>query len=133
MIHIRGARYHPQTQDKIERYHRSLKNVVNLQHYFLPSELEQEIEHFVDHYNNHRYHESLDNLMPADVYSGRRRERLNVRNIIKRETTKLRRAYNQGKGGVKKTLAVREKCTLTFNYKCPEGSDDIQTCIRNDQ
>jgi putative transposase len=104
MIHIRGARYHPQTQGKIERYHRSLKNVVNLQHYFLPGELKQEIEHFVDHYNNHRYHESLDNLTPADVYSGRRRERLNVRDIIKRETMKLRRAYNLGKGGIKKHL-----------------------------
>lgn len=92
MIHIRGARYHPQTQGKIERYHRSLKNVVSLQHYYLPGELEQELERFVDHYNNHRYHESLDNLTPADVYHGRRRERLNVRDIIKRKTMKLRRA-----------------------------------------
>jgi putative transposase len=106
MIHIRGARYHPQTQGKIERYHRSLKNVVNLQHYYLPGELEREIEHFVDHYNNHRYHESLDNLTPADIYCGKRRERLNVRNIIKRETLKLRRAHNLGKGGWKKQLQL---------------------------
>jgi transposase InsO family protein len=106
MIHIRGARYHPQTQGKIERYHRSLKNVVNLQHYYLPGELEREIEHFVDHYNNHRYHESLDNLTPADIYCGRRRERLNVRDIIKRETMKLRKAYNLGKGGLKKQLLL---------------------------
>lgn len=104
MIHIRSARYHPQTQGKIERYHRSLKNVVNLQHYYLPGELEQEIGNFVDHYNNHRYHESLDNLTPADIYFGRRRERLYVRYIIKRETMKLRRAYNLGKGGIKKNL-----------------------------
>ena len=94
MIHIRGARYHPQTQGKIERYHRSLKNVVNLQHYYLPGELEQEIGNFVDHYNNNRYHESLDNLTPADVFIGRKRERLNLRDKIKRETLKLRRAYN---------------------------------------
>ena len=108
MIHIRGARYHPQTQGKIERYHHSLKNVVNLQHYYLPGELEQEIGSFVDHYNNHRYHESLDNLTPADIYFGRRRERLNVRDIIKRETLKLRRAYNLRKGGLKKQLLFRK-------------------------
>ena len=92
MTHTRGARYHPQTQGKIERYHRSLKNVVNLLHYYLPGELEREIEGFVEYYNNHRYHESLDNLTPDDVYHGRRRERLNVRDIIKRKTMKPRRA-----------------------------------------
>ena len=50
MVHTRGARYHPQTQGKIERYHRSIKNVVNLQHYYLPGELEREIERYVEYY-----------------------------------------------------------------------------------
>ena len=106
MAHSRGARYHPQTQGKIERYHRSIKNVVNLLHYYLPGDLEREIEHFVEHYNNHRYHESLNNLTPADVYFGRKREKLNMREMIKRETMKLRRAYNLGKGGLKKQLEL---------------------------
>ena len=104
--HTRSARYHPQTQGKIERYHRSIKNVVNLQHFYLPGELEQEIERFVEYYNNHRYHESLDNLTPADVYFGRKRELLSAREMIKRETMKLRRAYNLGKGGLKKQLQL---------------------------
>ena len=106
MAHTRGARYHPQTQGKIERYHRSLKNVVNLLQYYLPGELEREIESFVKYYNNQRYHESLDNLTPADVYSGRKKECLSVRNIIKKNTMKLRRAYNLGKGGMKKKLQL---------------------------
>jgi putative transposase len=29
------------------------------------------IDTFVDHYNHRRYHESLDNLAPTDVYFGR--------------------------------------------------------------
>ena len=99
MTHTRGARYHPQTQGKIERYHRSLKNVINLEHYYLPGALQKEISRFVEYYNDHRYHESLNNLTPADVYNGLKRERLSRRWKIKRETMEIRRDYNLGKGG----------------------------------
>ena len=58
------------TQGKIERYHRSMKNRILLENYYLPGQLEQSIGEFVEHYNNRRYHESLDNLTPADVYFG---------------------------------------------------------------
>ena len=34
--HIHGKPLHPQTQGKIERYHRSMKNVIKLNHYFCP-------------------------------------------------------------------------------------------------
>ena len=125
MTHTRGARYHPQTQGKIERYHRSIKNVFNLQNYYLPGELEQDIERFVEHYNIHRYHESLDNLTPADVYFGRKRERLSVREMIKRETMKLRRTYNLRNGGKKKHLLLM-KSTPNFSSKCPKCSGYVQ-------
>ncbi len=63
--------YHPQTQGKIERWHQTLKNRILLENYYLPGDLEAQIEAFVGHYNHHRYHESLGNLTPADVYFGR--------------------------------------------------------------
>jgi putative transposase len=71
MTHVRGAPYHPMTQGKIERWHQTLKNRILLENYFLPGDLEAQIEAFVAHYNHQRYHESLDNLTPADVYFGR--------------------------------------------------------------
>lgn len=89
--HIRGAPYHPMTQGKIERYHRSMKNLVTLRRYDYPWELEGEIAHFVEHYNNHRYHEALGNVTPADVYFGRHREILSARDKIKRETLKRKK------------------------------------------
>jgi len=94
MAHTRGAPYHPMTQGKIERYHRSMKNIVKLQNYYFPWELEQEISRFVEYYNNHRYHESLNNVTPADVYFGRNREILTKRDQIKRKTLALRRKQN---------------------------------------
>ncbi|HUV01029.1 MAG TPA: integrase core domain-containing protein [Bacteroidales bacterium] len=106
MDHTRGARYHPQTQGKIERYQRSMKNAINLLHYYLPGALEREIEQFVEYNNNHRYHESFDNLTPADVYHGRRRQCLTLRDMIKRETIKARKAFNLRKGGLKNQLQL---------------------------
>lgn len=38
--HTRGARYHPQMQGKIERWHQTLKNRILLENYFLPGDLE---------------------------------------------------------------------------------------------
>jgi len=92
--HIRGAPYHPMTQGKIERWHRSMKNVVKLQNYYSPSELVQSIGEFVEYYNNERYHESIDNLTPADVYSGKSKEVLTKREQIKQNTLASRRRLN---------------------------------------
>ena len=71
MRHTRGKPYHPMTQGKIERWHLSLKSRILLENYYLPGDLERAIADFVEHYNHRRYHESLDNLTPADVYFGR--------------------------------------------------------------
>lgn len=71
MDHVRGAPYHPQTQGKIERWHQTLKNRILLENYFLPGDLKGQIGKFISYYNHHRYHESINNLTPADVYFGR--------------------------------------------------------------
>ena len=94
MDHTRGAPYHPQTQGKIERYHRSMKNVIKLDNYYLPGDLEQEIAKWVNHYNNERLHESLDNVTPADMYFGRKEKILTKRDIIKEKTLQMRKQKN---------------------------------------
>tara|TARA_Y200000002_G_scaffold379126_1_gene387791 strand:- start:116 stop:1096 length:981 start_codon:yes stop_codon:yes gene_type:complete len=95
MDHIRGAPHHPQTQGKIERWHQTLKNRVLLENYFLPGDLENQIEAFVDHYNNRRYHESLGNVTPADVYFGRDTAIIERREKIKKLTIQNRRWQHQ--------------------------------------
>ena len=91
----RGAPYHPQTQGKIERWHQTLKNRILLENYFFPADLKTQIEAFVDHYNHQRYHESLNNVTPSDVYFGRAQAILNKRERIKRKTLEIRRLQHR--------------------------------------
>ena len=91
MSHVRRRPMHPQTQGKIERWHRSMKNVVKLKNYYLPGDLIIRLEEFVEYYNNERYHESLQNLTPSELYFGRGQEILEQRHLIKLRTMKKRR------------------------------------------
>ena len=91
MTHVRGAPYHPMTQGKIERWHQTMKNRILLEHYYLPGDLKASIDGFIDYYNHHRYHESLNNLAPADVSFGRGESILRRRRRIKEKTLKVRR------------------------------------------
>jgi len=71
-------------------WHQTLKNRILLENYFLPGDLERQIKSFVEHYNHHRYHESLNNVTPADVYFGRAQVILNNRERIKQKTIQHR-------------------------------------------
>ena len=95
MGHVRGAPNHPQTQGKIERWHQTLKNCALLEHYRLPGELEQSVGEFVTYGNHQRYHESLNNLTPADVYFGHGESILEERRKIKEQTIQSRRLQLQ--------------------------------------
>ena len=93
--HTRGKPYHPQTQGKIERWHRSLKNKILLENYYLPGELKARVHEFVNHYNTRRYHESLKNLTPEDVFLGRGNAILEKRNETKLKTMARRKHLHQ--------------------------------------
>jgi putative transposase len=95
MDHTRGAPYHPQTQGKIERWHQTLKNRILLENYYLPGDLEAQVGRFIEHYNHHRYHESLENLTPGDVYFGRSQTILQERHRIKQKTIERRRLLHR--------------------------------------
>jgi len=111
MDQVHGRPFHPQTQGKIERYHRTMKNVVKLDNYYCPEELIAALGKFVNIYNNERYHESLKNLTPADVYYGRGELILIEREKIKQESLKKRKeSYEK----MKKSMKI-EKNSLVLN------------------
>jgi putative transposase len=89
MPHTQGAP--SRTQGKIERWHQTLKNRILLENYYLPGDLEARIGDFVAYYNHLRYHESIANLTPADVYFGRGQTILLERERIRQQTIQRRR------------------------------------------
>ena len=104
---------HPQTQGKIERYHRTMKNVIKLNHYFCPSELENAIDGWMKYYNERRFNESLDNLTPKDVYLGQVEKIKKIREIIKKiQLTKEFLIIKQGNIRVNNYIC---SCALLFD------------------
>ena len=94
--HIFGAPYHPQTQGKVERFNRTMKERVNLWVYGTPDDLQAAIDKMVEQYNE-TPHEALKNVSPNDVYAGRKDEVLERRAKIKLETMARRYAYNMAR------------------------------------
>lgn len=93
--HIIASPYHPQTNGKIERYHRTIKGEIHFLPYEMPSELAEVIRLFIEYYNYQRYHEGLGNVTPYDVYIGRHLEILQRRKEVKSKTLEVRRFYNK--------------------------------------
>ncbi len=93
--HIPASPFHPQTNGKIERYHRTIKGEINLVPCAIFSELRQAIESFVEYYNHRLYHEFLENVTPADVYFGRRDGILARRKEARRKTLQARHEHNR--------------------------------------
>lgn len=82
--HVRTSPSYPQSNGKIERFHRSLeeecirtKSMINLE------DANRQIARYVDHYNNRRLHSSLYYLRPVDFLNG------NVDELLKVRQTKL--------------------------------------------
>lgn len=122
--HIRGRARHPQTQGKIERYHLSMKCVVKQVVYYSPEELIFALQEFVHYYNYVRYHESLNNTKPADMYYGRANRIIERRKKIKEKTLRNRKIeyysrmplsknYSDANSGPKN---VRKICKSEINF-----------------
>ncbi len=75
MNHVRISPYYPQSNGKIERWHKTLKQ--DSIRRFNPQTLDEArtvVTRFVDHYNRIRLHSALGYITPTDFLAGRARD-----------------------------------------------------------
>lgn len=92
--HIYAQRNHPQTNGKIERLNRTVKEKLTLVLYTSPAELQEALDGFRQWYNHEHYHEGIGNLHPSDVYEGRSEAILRRRKQLQTQTKKTRQRAN---------------------------------------
>ena len=63
-------------------------------HPAIPTIWEVKLGNTVHQYNHERYHESLDNVTPADVYERRRNDILDQQALVKARTMVQRKIHN---------------------------------------
>ena len=110
---------------KIERWHRTLKDRILLNNYYLPEDLERQIDAFVNHYNTSRYHESLNNLTPYDVFTGQGIAILQERHRIKEKTYDPKKTVALPKKGGLTSTRRSQNTTFVPYALCPQLSDVV--------
>ena len=75
MTHVRTSPYYPQSNGKLERWHKSLKSeCIRPGVPLTPGDARRLIERYVVHYNTVRLHSAIGFVTPADMLAGRREQ-----------------------------------------------------------
>ena len=75
MTHVRTSPYYPQSNGKIERWHKSLKReCIRPGTPLCAEDARRLIQNYVDHYNTVRLHSAIGYVTPQDMLAGRQAE-----------------------------------------------------------
>lgn len=134
ILPIHGRPLHPQTQGKIERFHRTMKNELLKRTVFINlADADIHLKEWRTKYNEVRPHEAIDMRCPADVYIP----------SVRKYPDKIK-SYEYS--GLHRILKVNFKGYLRFDRKVfylsesmvgaelelrPEGADFASLCYRN--
>ena len=72
MTHVRTSPYYPQSNGKLERYHRTIKSTcIRVKTPLSLEDARVTVADFVDHYNDNRLHSAIGYVTPNDKLQGR--------------------------------------------------------------
>jgi transposase InsO family protein len=121
MTHVRTSPYYPQSNGKIERWHKSLKGeCIRPGTPLTKEDARQLIEKYVDHYNTVRLHSAVGFVTPADMLAGRQEEIHSARDY------KLELARQQRQ--IRRQQAAAQRDTLNLPGETEAGSAGMQPC-----
>jgi putative transposase len=96
MTHVRTAPYHPQSNRKIERWHKSLKGeCLRPSTPLTPEDARRLIQRYVDHYNTVRLHSAIGFVTPANMLAGRQKQIHDARDRKLEEARRQRQLHRQ--------------------------------------
>jgi len=94
LTHVRTSVRYPQSNGKIERFHRTLKDeCLSKQSLIDLDDARQQIDRYIEKYNTKRLHSALNYLTPEDYLLGRVEARLNERKCKLKQAVENRKIY----------------------------------------
>jgi len=100
MTHVRTAPFYPQSNGKLERWHKSLKSeCIRPGTPLTPEDARRLIQQYVDRYNTVRLHSAIGFVTPADMLAGRQAEIHAARDRKLDQARQLRQRRRQAANG----------------------------------
>jgi transposase InsO family protein len=122
MTHVRTSPYYPQSNGKIERWHKSLKGeCIRPGTPLTKEDAQQLIQQYVDHYNTVRLHSAIGFVTPADMMAGRQGEIHSARDRKLEEARQQRQIRRQ-------QAASAKRDTLNLPGETEAGSAGMHPC-----
>ena len=124
MTHVRISPYYPQSNGKLERWHKSLKTECIRP--LTPLTLEDAlrlVQSYVDHYNGVRLHSAIGYVTPQDMLAGRQTEIHAARDRKLEQARQLRQLRRQ-----QMSIAALNGVTMPLPGETEAGSAGTQPC-----
>lgn len=97
MTHVRTSPYYPQSNGKLERWHKSVKGeCIRPRTPLTLDDARRLVSGYVDHYNDVRLNSATGYITPKDMWAGRQQE-INAERDRKLETARKQRQIRRKK------------------------------------
>ncbi len=109
LTHVRTSAYYPQSNGKIEAYHKTVKNeCIRRSSLITLEDARHQVSHYIENYNTNRLHSGIGYITPLDKLNGR------AKDIFKERDRKLEAARNRRKIESRQ-LKCLEQITMEYN------------------